>query len=271
MTNKIPILVDSHCHIHASEYDFVIKKVLAEAKEAGISKMICVGADSKTSHEAVEFCLNGLGQPDCYFSLALHPHEAAKLTSEQLESEFEEIRRLAHKHSGSGKLVAIGECGLDYFYHDSKEVRLAQAELLRWHLDIAKELDLPLIFHVREAFDDFWPIYDEYKTLGVLHSFSDTVQRVDEAVDRGTLFFGLNGIMTFTKQEEQLEAARRIPLEKLMLETDAPYLTPEPLRGTINTPANVRLVANFLSDLRGEASDLLADQTTANARQLFGI
>lgn len=264
-------LIDTHCHIQASEYGFVVKEVLESAKLAGVNKMICVGADSKTSYEAADFCVDGPGVDDCYFSVALHPHSADKLDHSDLESAFDGIKRLAHKHKDSGKLVAIGECGLDYFYHESGETRALQAKLLDWHLKLATDLDLPVIFHVREAFDDFWPIYDKYNCPGVLHSFSEAPNRIEEALLRDGLMFGLNGIMTFTKRDDQLASARLIPLDRLMLETDAPYLTPAPLRGSINVPANVRLVAEFLSDLRGEGMDLLADQTTSNARHLFGI
>jgi TatD family hydrolase len=165
------------------------------------------------------------------------------------------------------KIVAIGECGLDYFYNHSN--KKDQAKALRAQLELAVGHNLPVIFHVREAFDDFWPIFDSYKGLhGVLHSYTDNQANLQKALERD-LFIGANGIMTFTKEQQQLEVAKAVPLEKLLLETDAPFLTPVPFRGRVNEPAHVRLVADFLAHLRGEPLAELANQTSANAQTLF--
>jgi TatD DNase family protein len=128
-----------------------------------------------------------------------------------------------------------------------------------------------MIFHVREAFDDFWPIFDDYKGIrGVLHSFTDSRLNLDKALERG-LYIGVNGIMTFTKDANQLDVAKAIPLQKLLLETDAPFLTPVPFRGRVNEPAHVRLVADFMAHLRDEPLAELANQTSANAQTLFNL
>jgi TatD DNase family protein len=130
---------------------------------------------------------------------------------------------------------------------------------------------LPLIFHVREAFDDFFSTYDQYKGLrGVVHSFSADTRVLDKILSRG-LYIGLNGIMTFTKDQKQLEAAKAVPLNRLLLETDAPYLTPVPFRGKICEPKYVRVTAEFLSHLRGETLEELAAATTRNAAELFKL
>ncbi len=167
------------------------------------------------------------------------------------------------------KIIAIGECGLDYFYgHSSKK---DQEIALRYQIELALEYDLPLIFHVRDAFADFWPIVDSYQGVrGVVHSFTDNQDNLEKALSRD-LFIGVNGIMTFTKNAWQLEVARQIPLDHLVLETDAPFLTPVPMRGKVNEPARVRLVAQFLSELRQMSLPELADHTTANARHIFSI
>ena len=166
-------------------------------------------------------------------------------------------------------IVAIGECGLDYFYnHSDKKDQFAALEN---QMQLAQDNTLPMIFHVREAFDDFWPIYDNFSRLkGVVHSFTDTTTQLDKALNRD-LYIGLNGIMTFTKDQKQLAAAKAVPLERLLLETDAPFLTPKPLRGKINEPKNVSITAEFLAQLRGEELSTLAAATTKNARQLFGL
>ena len=196
-------------------------------------------------------------------SIGLHPHEGAIYVHDT--HALQQFRELA-KHI---KVVAIGETGLDYHYmHSSKE---DQRKLLRFQLDLALEHNLPLIFHVREAFDDFWRILDDYKGVrGVVHSFSSHMVDLDQILKRG-LYVGLNGIMTFTKDKEQLAAAKAIPLEKLLLETDAPFLTPTPYRGTICQPKHVVVVAEFLSSLREEQLNALAEQTTHNAQTLFGL
>jgi TatD DNase family protein len=130
---------------------------------------------------------------------------------------------------------------------------------------------LPLIFHIRDAFEDFWPIFDEYKGVrGVVHSFSATRTELGQILQR-RLYVGLNGIMTFTKSQEQLEAAKSVPLESLLLETDAPFLTPVPDRGTVCEPKHVRITAEFLARLRGEEPGVVARASTGNAKKLFKI
>ena len=265
-------LIDTHCHIHDQEFEWGQTKALADASAAGISRLICVGTSVKSSHEAVSYCADTpRTTPKCYFSLALHPHEATRMNQSDLEGCWASLEALALEQADNPLFVAIGECGLDYFYPVDSSGRARQAWLLDRHLSLAKKLQKPVIFHVREAYDDFWPIYEKYNLPGVMHSFSASPKEVEQVLEHPGLYFGLNGIMTFTKDQTQLDAARAIPLENLMLETDAPFLTPTPLRGTINHPANVRLVAEFLSDLRGETIGLLADQTNANASRLFGF
>jgi TatD DNase family protein len=143
--------------------------------------------------------------------------------------------------------------------------------ILKFQVELALEHKLPLIFHVREAFADFWPVFDAYSGVrGVIHSFSATEKELTEILKRN-LYVGLNGIATFAKNETQLAAVRAVPLDRLVLETDAPYLTPIPYRGTINEPKYVRVIAEFLANLRNESFDKLAVATTKNAHLLFGI
>ena len=249
--------IDTHCHIHDSEYKLDVSDVISNASEFGVTKMICVGTDEQTSAQAVEFVKN---KENIWASVGLHPHDAS-LGDEATE----EIQRL----SKLPKVVAIGECGLDYFYnHSTKE---DQATALHRQIEIALEANLPMIFHIRDAFEDFWPIFDSYKGIkGVVHSFTATTKELEQALRRG-LYIGLNGIMTFTKDQSQLQAAKTVPLDSLLLETDAPFLTPVPFRGKINEPKNVVLTAEFLSELRKEDLGELADATTKNAEKLFGI
>jgi TatD DNase family protein len=264
------VLVDTHCHIHDSEfvekYQFTQEELIERSVNLGVEKLICVGTSVKSSVEAMQFAQ---AHPGCSFSIALHPHEAEKLSNTELDKEFSKLSLIAQKQPN--KLVAIGECGLDYFYHSDKNVLDKQEKLFRQHLDLALEYDLPIIFHIRDAFDDFFRIIDEYKGIrGVVHSFSSGIKELEGVLSRG-LYVGLNGIMTFTKDKNQLQAAKNVPIDKLLIETDSPFLTPSPLRGTINEPKHVILITQFLSELRGESQAFLAKQTTENAKNLFNL
>lgn len=267
-------LVDTHCHIQSAglqngervtrelwaKSDLTGDQLVANAVAEGVTRLICVGCDLADSQLAIDFVKS---RENCWASIGVHPHEAIAYIGQQ--GKLDEFAALATAE----KVVAVGECGLDYFYeHSPKE---AQIEVLKFQLELAKQHDLPLIFHVREAFDDFWPIFDAVGGLkGVLHSFTDSQKNLDEAIKRG-LYIGVNGIATFTKDLKQLQMYQAVPLQKLLLETDAPFLTPTPYRGTINEPKRVGVIAEFMANLRAEHLDQLARATTANARALFGI
>ncbi|MDB5175418.1 MAG: sec-independent protein translocase protein [Candidatus Saccharibacteria bacterium] len=271
-------LLDTHCHMQsaglaegerstrelwAKAPDITGAEIVARAHAAGVSRMLCVGCDLEDSELAISFVAD---QPNCYATIGLHPHEA--------QHYFDQPDRLAQfaALATSPKVVAVGECGLDYFYEHSP--REAQLATLRFQIELAQKHDLPMIFHVREAFDDFWPVFSEryaYKPIrGVLHSFTDSMQNLQKATEYG-LFIGVNGIATFAKQPAQLEVYKAIPLNKLLLETDAPFLTPAPYRGKVNESKHLPIIANFLSALRGEDIEVLARATTANGRELFLI
>jgi TatD DNase family protein len=253
-------LVDTHCHINFSDYPLDKEQVLAAATAADVTKLLCVGCTLPDSEQAIE--LAGL-HDNIWAAIGIYPHEA-KAYVDQPEK-LAAFAALATKP----KVVAIGECGLDYFYNHSPKHE--QHEIFEFQLKLAQSHHLPLIFHVREAFSDFWPIIDKYPGItGVVHSFSATEADLAEVLKRG-FYVGLNGIMTFTKNPAQLDAAKAIPLKKLVLETDAPFLTPTPYRGTINESKYVRVIAEFLASLRGESLEQLALATTENAQKLFGI
>lgn len=269
-------LFDTHCHIHEApvrgegEPDATQnlwaklghpqpQVLIADARAAGVAKLLCVGCSLADSRRAVALAQ---AESNVWASIGVHPHEAQ--VHLEHSTWLEEFAQLA----GQPKVVAIGECGLDYFYNHSP--REAQIAVLRFQLELARHHDLPMVFHVREAFDDFWPIFDEFPGIrGVIHSFTAGKKELREILARD-LFVGLNGITTFMKKAEQLEAIKAVPLEKMVLETDAPFLTPVPYRGTICVPRHVRVVAEFLSDLRDESLETIAVHTTHNADILFG-
>ncbi len=253
-------LIDTHCHLQFADYPLDAEQTLVNAKNDGVVGIIAVGCTLEDSRLAVTFAAE---HDNAWAAIGLHPHEAKQYVGDKTAlAAFAEL-------AGSPKVVAIGETGLDFYYNHSDKAD--QEQILRFQLDLAQKHNLPLIFHVREAFADFWPIFDDYKGLrGVIHSFSSGTQDLDQIVSRG-LYVGLNGIMTFTKHANQLAAAKAVPLSNLLLETDAPYLTPAPFRGKVGESKYVRITGEFLAQLRGESLENLAEATTTNARRLFTL
>ena len=248
------MLVDTHCHIH-EPYELPLGEVLEHAKEALVAQYICVGTNEESSKQAIDFAEK---HAESYAAIGVHPHDT--------KDGYGIIAGLA---GTSEKIVAVGEIGLDYFYTNSpKEV---QIEALKSQISTALEHNLPIIFHVREAFDDFWPIFDTFSGIrGVLHSYTDSAENLTKALERG-LYIGVNGISTFTKDEAQKAMFDSIPLGRLLFETDAPFLTPAPLRGKVNEPAYVRLVAEYHAERRDISLEEIASASTANARTLFAL
>lgn len=247
------MLIDTHCHIHDTNYPLDIGDVLARAHHAGVNQMICVGTSVQSSSDALQFASR---HEHIYASIGVHPHDT--------KEGWQTLEMLS-----GPSLVAVGEIGLDYFYTHSP--RQTQIEALEWQIDMALTRNLPIIFHVRDAFDDFWPIFDNFSGIrGELHSFTDTAENLAQALKRG-LSIGVNGISTFTKGAKQREMFTKIPLENMLLETDAPFLTPAPLRGKINEPAFVRNIAEYHAALRDISLEEIAAKTSANARALFAL
>lgn len=248
------MFVDTHCHIHESIYPLDQAESVLRAEEAGVSQMLCIGTSELSSFEAVDFAAR---HEHVYASIGVHPHDS--------KDGYEKIVDLADKP----KVIAIGEIGLDYHYTNSpKEV---QIEALEAQIQVALKHDLPIIFHVRDAFDDFWPIFDKYPGIrGELHSFTDNKENLQKALERG-LYIGVNGISTFTKDDVQKETFDTIPLNRLLFETDAPFLTPAPFRGKVNEPAMVRIIAEYHAQRRGISIEDIAKATSENARALFAL
>jgi TatD DNase family protein len=251
------MLIDTHAHIHFDDYRAELDAALDRAAAAGVEKIITVGVDEVDSGQSVAVAK---AIANVWATVGLHPHEA-----DRGYEALEEVARLAEFE----KVVAIGECGLDYF--KSETTHEDQERALRFQIELGLERDLPMVFHVRDAFPDFFRIFDDYDEVrGLVHCFTAGVDEMQDAVDRG-LYVALNGIMTFTKDASQLAAARKLPLDHLVLETDCPFLTPAPKRGQRNEPANIALTAKFLADLRGEPLEDLEAATSRNAEELFRI
>jgi len=251
------VLIDTHAHIHFDEFRDELDDVLARAYEAGVEKIITVGCNDSDSAQSIAVAT---AYENVWASVGLHPHDA-----DRGYEALEEVARLAELD----KVVAIGECGLDNFR--SQTTPDDQERALRFQIELGLERDLPMIFHVREAFPQFFAVLDDYDGVrGLVHCFTAGVPELQGSLERG-LSIALNGIMTFIKDHKQLDAAKQVPLDRLVLETDCPFLAPTPLRGKRNEPAYITHTAKFLAELRGEALEDLQSATTANAEAIFGI
>lgn len=280
------MFVDTHCHIHDAETykfaldhqqisrkvlardpsipheagDFSAERILKRAHKSDVKKLIVVGTSRETSVMARRFASTHKG---VYWSFGIHPDEAERYFAaflagqDQVGGEVED-----DENEPIDDPVAFGEIGLDY--SKTTEYREMQIEMLQALLMMAKMDDLPVIFHVRDAFDDFWPIVDNAGVeRAVIHSFSDSAKNLEKALDRG-FYIGVNGLATFADLPTP-------PLEKTLLETDAPFLAPVPVRGRVNEPSYVPFIAKFLAEKHGVSVSEIAEVTTRNAEKLFGI
>lgn len=258
-------LVDSHCHLSDDAFAADLPDVLARARESGVSRVVVPGVDLPSSRRAVELAESNAG---LYAAVGVHPHEARQWNA---ETEVE-LRQLAR----SPRVVAIGEIGLDYHYDHSP--RPQQRAAFDAQLAVAAELGLPVIVHNREAIDDVlasllpWaaslPAPHRHHP-GVLHAFSADVRSGRRAVAAG-FSLGIAGPITFKNADDRRRITAELPIESFLIETDSPYLTPHPHRGSRNEPAYVRLVAQALADMEGMDQTELATRTTNNAAELFG-
>ena len=253
-------LIDSHCHLQFEKLAANLDQVLKDARAAGVKRMVCVGTSLADSARAIEIASANEG---VWASAGAHPHDGNDFLDHADGAQL--LAELLKKP----KVVAVGEIGLDYFHpHTPPDKQIAA---LRAQIEASLSSGLPFIFHVRDAFSDFWQIVDDYKIeRAVVHSFTAGTKTLNKIIERGW-YVGLNGIMTFTRDQAQLEAAKAVPKERLILETDAPFLTPAPNRSELCEPKHVRVTAEFLANLRGETLEQLAAATTANAENLFGL
>ncbi len=252
--------VDTHCHLQFDAFKSREDEILAAASRAGVKKIICVGTNLADSAVAADLAKN---KKDVWASAGVHPHEATAFLADP--NAPKKLKELLAKP----RVVAIGEVGLDFYRTVSAEAKQEQA--LRAQIEVGVKSGLPFIFHVRDAWADFWRILADYKVAaGVIHSFSAGPKQLEQILSRG-FYVGLNGIMTFSRDETQLAAAKAVPLNRLLLETDAPFLTPAPNRDELCEPKHTRVTAEFLAKLREESLAELAAATTTNATKLFGL
>ncbi|BCD67990.1 TatD family hydrolase [Nitratiruptor sp. YY09-18] len=255
------MIIDTHTHLdHAQFYDDV-DAVIAKAKEAGVGYFVIPGADPKDLERAVELSKKHDG---VYFGVGVHPYDIDSYDRSYLE------RFIEHP-----KCVAVGECGLDYYRlpddeNEKSEVKKRQKEVFVDQIELAKKYDKPLIVHIREASQDAYEILEKHasKRGGVLHCYNASPLLLN-LQDR--FYYGIGGVLTFKNAKKLKEIVPQIPLNRIVLETDAPYLTPEPYRGKRNEPAYTIYVAKKLAQILDIDEETIENQTTQNAKELFSF
>lgn len=246
-------LIDSHCHLHDQDFFAPEKQteLLQKAVENQVQKIVCIGTDHQDSLNAAGFVSQNPNY-QLFWSYGIHPSECEKARP---VVDFSKLEKTP---------IAIGEVGLDYHY--GRDARDAQIKLLEEMLDLANRSHLPLIFHVREAFDDFFAILDNFSNQeirGVVHSFTDNKKNLKKSLDRG-FYIGVNGIATYSTLPMP-------PLDRILLETDAPFLAPVPFRGETNDPSHIKDIANWLAEKLNLSEAEIAKITSANTEALLGI
>lgn len=248
------MLIDSHCHLHDKEFFTAeeAEKCIARAHEAGVEKIVCIGTDHQDSLAARDFAAN---HDKVYWTYGVHPENATR--QEKSSCPEHPLER------ASSSLVAIGEVGLDYHYEGYD--REAQIRLFEEMLQLAVENGLPVSFHIREAFNDFFPVVGNFPQVrGVVHSFTDSKKVLKRILNETDFYVGVNGLATYTTLATP-------PLERILLETDAPFLAPIPHRGESNEPAHIADIAKWLAAKLETPIDRIAEVTTKNSTDLFDL
>ncbi len=240
-------MTDAHCHLDNPQLEEVDSPILL----SGIDIAITCGANIPSSKRCVAIANKN---PQVY--------AAVGLGYEPVYSQWDKLKKELLEMGGNKKTVAIGECGLD-------SDNLQEDELLEFHLDLAKELDLPLVIHNRHQDERIFKILGDYPKV-MMHCFTGSIEQMKSCVDRGW-YISFGGIATFKKSDALREVVMQTPENRLLIETDSPYLSPEPIRGSVNTPANVKIVAEMVAKLRGVSIAEVDNITTLNVRKLFNI
>jgi TatD DNase family protein len=275
MTERPEPMCDSHAHLNFPDFEGQVLDILRRATEAGVEAIINIGTQPSTNAEVLRQVITlpgkareaGFEPPALHATVGFHPHEAKEIVAD----DWDTIERLA----AEPEVVALGEFGLDYHYEHSP--RADQRDVLRRGIDLAIRTGLPLVIHSREAKLEVIEALDRATAApgaemphGVFHCFTDTLALAEAALERG-FHIGITGIVTFPKAQNVRDVAARIPLERLLVETDAPFCAPVPLRGKTNEPAFVAHVADKIAELHNVTPEEIRRTTLANTRRLFGL
>jgi len=250
-------IFDTHAHYDDERFSDDISKVLAELPSAGICGIVNCATDISSCKKSAEIAAE---YDYIYFSAGIHPHES----SEADDSFIEDIKSFIENK----KCVAIGEIGLDYHYDFPP--RDIQKDVFEKQIFLAKELDIPVIIHDREAHADIWEILKRYRPKGIVHCFSGSVEMAKDIVGIG-MYIGLGGAVTFKNAKKPVEVAKYVPIDRLLLETDCPYMSPVPFRGKRNDSSLIKYTAEFLAEIRNTDTQTLLDKTCENAKIIFSL
>ena len=253
------MITDTHAHLFWDTFQEDQQEVLQRANEAGVTRMIIVGTDPESSEAAFELCSQ---HDNLYPTAGIHPHDAVRIAE---KSALERIEALCRRP----ECVAVGETGLDLFKEFSP--RDKQLEGFRWHLDLARKIDKPVVVHCRDAHEDTIAAISEFTGVrGVMHCFTMGEEELAPYLDAG-FYISFSGIVTFPKSDANRGAAAKVPLNRLLVETDCPFLAPQGHRGKRNEPALVKVVLEEVARLHNLPPEELAEITSENASRLFGL
>ena len=253
------MIIDSHCHLIHVKDKFSISDVIENAKTNDIKKILNISTKKSEFQKSVDISKE---YAEVYFTLGIHPHEASEMDNE--------ITKLIYSFSENKKFIGIGEIGLDFFYsYSDKNIQLKAFEA---QIEIAQELSLPIVIHMREAESDMIRILTKSisrkQLKGVIHCFTGSQKFSNQIIDLG-LYISASGIITFKKSQELREIFSNVPKDKLLVETDSPYLSPEPLRGKVNQPSHIVHTLELLARIRNDSYESLCLKTTNNFNNLF--
>lgn len=254
-------IVDTHCHLNDEALYKDLDDVISRARQAGVEKMVVIGWDKASSELAIKIAEQ---YENIYAVIGFHPENVFDINDDVLYKTLELCKK--------PKVVGIGEIGLDYHWTKDLEKREIQKQYFVKQIEFANKVGLPISIHSREAFNDTLEILKEHKPMhgGVMHCYSGSVENINDIINLG-LYIGLDGPVTFTNAKTPKEVAAEIPLEKLVVETDCPYLSPHPLRGTVNEPANISLIVDAIAEARGMSKKHLLDVLYHNSCKLFNL
>lgn len=251
-------MIDTHSHINFDDYKENFDSFLKDIKDNGTDYVIIPGVEPSTFDEIISLC----EKYDMLFAaIGIHPSEAKTYTIEVEKETYEKLK--------NEKVIAIGEIGLDYYWE--QETKELQKEVFRKQLKIAEELQIPVLIHDREAHEDTFNILQEFNLKDVIfHCFSGNSEFAQKCIEKG-YYIAIGGVVTFKNAKDLKEVAKITPLDKLLLETDAPYLAPVPFRGKLNTPAYLKYIAQEIANIKEIDVEKVKQQTTINAQKIFGI
>lgn len=275
-------MIDSHAHLYWQSYDQDLNEVLDRAIDVGITHIINIGVDLETSQKAIKQAIE-IKRLKVFSTVGYHPNDAADslphLDDVSIHNIMGDLENLCKQ--SPEKVVAIGECGLDYFetppsplsqftqtQDKGDQTKDTQRQLLTAQVELAKKLNLPLIIHCRDAWDEIFSFLEG--TRGVFHCWSGTIDDAKKALELG-YYISFAGNVTYPKAENLREVAKEVPLDKILIETDSPFLSPQDKRGERNEPANVLEVAKTIAEVKGVSLEEVVSQTTENTKKLFNI